>query len=276
MAKNTSNTRSIQCHVCKVETEHKLLCHQKKSGQEEIGDTNYGTETASWSVTSEVYQCGGCKELAIRRLGEHDLADYPSEDYFPPRPEDRKEKARARPIWISLLPDGMESLCEEIYTALQSKSFRLVAMGLRALMDELLNHTIGDIGGFEKKVDKMVADGFLSKLQKEVLDPTLELGHAAIHRGHTPSSSQVDAALSIVESLLELFYVQKLAIDRLKAGVKPRQMKKPDSMLDAGKGRRAIPTAVKKAEEKPGRGPRSLTGRPSISRTRSDSNLQAE
>lgn len=134
-------------------------------------------------------------------------------------------------------------------------------MGLRALMDELMNNTVGDIGGFEAKVKKMIADGFLSKFQKEVLDPTLELGHAAIHRGHQPSGNQIDAALGIVQGLLELFYVQKKAVEKLKTGVKPRQQQKPPEKADETKQ----PVAVAKAK-----GKKTTTKKPDSSNKGSD------
>jgi hypothetical protein len=109
-------------------------------------------------------------------------------------------------------------------------------MGLRALLEDLMTHRLGDIGGFDDKVKRMVSDGDLSKVQKQVLDPTLELGHAATHRGHLPSASQLEAALSVVESLLQLFFVQSQLVDELKAGVKPRQRVKDGGKPAPGTG----------------------------------------
>jgi hypothetical protein len=128
-------------------------------------------------------------------------------------------------------------------------------MGLRALMDELMTNTLGDIGGFDVKVKRMVADGFLSKVQKDVLDPTLEFGHAAIHRGHQPSGSQTDAALGIVEGLLNLFYVQSKVVAKLKAGVKPRQVARAAPTAVTAKAAKTKPTVRKKATKPAGSKP---------------------
>jgi hypothetical protein len=110
MAKQEAKTRSIQCHHCKVETEHKLLCRRDRRGEEEVGHDDYRRETAWWSVSSEVYQCGGCKELVIRRVSNHEYADFPSEDFYPPR---EKEKSRK----ITLMSPG-QGFTANLVTAL--------------------------------------------------------------------------------------------------------------------------------------------------------------
>ncbi len=120
----------------------------------------------------------------------------------------------------------------EVYAALGTRSFRLAAMGLRALLEEVMNSKLGDIGGFDQKMEAMVKGGLLSEFQKEVLDPTLELGHAAIHRGHQPSGQQIQAALVVVESLLNLMFVQSKAIESIKEGVEPRQRKVKAAIQD--------------------------------------------
>lgn len=242
-----SKVEVIRCHKCNNETDHRLVHCEPKEGKYSLASDYELQQSGRWSITSEAFVCVGCHEMCIRRTAEDSEADYPHEDFFPPRPG---EEPRTAPKWVHQLPDGMDSLFEEVYTALRSRSYRLVAMGLRALMDELMNNTIGDVGGFEAKVKRMVADGYLSRFQKEVLDPTLELGHAAIHRGHQPSGNQIDAALGIVQGLLELFYVQKKAVEKLKTGVKPRQQQKPADKVDAAKDGKQQPTAVAKAKGK--------------------------
>ena len=234
MSKRTTPVR-LECHICKHETEHKILCRDEKEGKYSLGADYPEQQSGRWSVVSEVLQCLGCREFTIRRTANDSEAEYPNEDLYPPR---RAEQKRVPPDWAASLPDGIYWLLMEVYSAIQTRSYRLAAMGLRALMDELMTQTVGDIGGFDEKVKKMVSEGNLSKVQKSVLDPTLELGHAATHRSHRPSGPQLDAALAIVEGMLHLFCIQTQVVDKLKAGVKPRQPRqklKADSKPQAQK-----------------------------------------
>jgi hypothetical protein len=51
---------------------------------------------------------------------------------------------------------------DETYAALHANSKRLALMGARALVDLFMNATIGDIGGFQRKLQKLVEEGYLS------------------------------------------------------------------------------------------------------------------
>jgi hypothetical protein len=102
------------------------------------------------------------------------------------------------PKWILDLPDEFKSLIKEIYAALHANSKCLALMGTRALVDLFMNTTIGDIGGFQKKLEKLVEDGYLSKKNKEILEPALDAGHAATHRAHNPTAEDVNLVFDIV------------------------------------------------------------------------------
>jgi hypothetical protein len=123
-----------------------------------------------------------------------------------------------------MLPDESLGLLVEVYSALQTQNCnRLVAMGLRALLDELMTQQVEDIGGFQEKVKEMVKQRHLSRKQESVLKAALELGNAATHRSHYPSESQLEAALDVVENLLQSFYALEDSEDKMTAEVKPRQ-----------------------------------------------------
>lgn len=235
----------IRCHHCKTETDHKLLHTEKKEGKYSLNFDYEMQQSGRWSIEFKAFKCVGCRELCIRKTCNDSEADYPNEEFYPPRPG---EEARTPPKWIHTLPDDIDMLVEEVFTALQNRSYRLVAMGLRALMDALMNVTIGDCGGFEEKIEEMISEGLLSNVQKEVLEPTLELGHAAIHRGHAPTGNQVDAALGVVMSMLELFFVQKKAVATIVKGIQPR-VKVPKPSKAAKAVAAAKPAKVPKAKK---------------------------
>lgn len=128
---------------------------------------------------------------------------------------------------VDLEIDGfIHRIFHEIYEAINSDLPTLAAMGSRALLDEVMNRLVGDIGGFNEKIKAMLEEGHISKRQQKVLSDVLELGHAAMHRGHIPEMRDVESALDVVENIVELvLYAEKKAA-RVKGNVPPRQNKK--------------------------------------------------
>lgn len=99
-------------------------------------------------------------------------------------------------------------------------------MGARTIVDMYMNHVVGDIGGFVQKLSQLVKAGHLGKLDKEVLEAALEAGHAASHRGHLPSSADVNHVMDIVENLLQKHALAKSAV-ALKMKTPPRVKASP-------------------------------------------------
>jgi hypothetical protein len=71
--------------------------------------------------------------------------------------------------------------------------------------------TIGDIGGFTEKSERLVEKGYLSRQGKAVLDAALDAGHAATHRDYTPTSEDIRVVFDIVENLLQAWTLTESA-----------------------------------------------------------------
>ncbi len=71
-----------------------------------------------------------------------------------------------------------------------------------------MSRALGDVGGFQRKLDKLVQGGFLSQQNRDVLATALEAGHAVVHRGHKPYKADVDLVFDIVENLLQTIVLQ--------------------------------------------------------------------
>ena len=99
-------------------------------------------------------------------------------------------------------------------------------MGARTIVDMYMNDTVGDIGGFAKKLNKLVSDGHLGKQDRDVLETALEAGHAAAHRGHLPSPAEISHVMDIVENLLQKQALQRSAA-ALKKGTPARALAGP-------------------------------------------------
>lgn len=91
----------------------------------------------------------------------------------------------------------------EVYTALQANSRRLALMGSRTLIDLYMSEKVGNAGGFESKLQKLVTNGHLSVDDRQILSAALEAGHAASHRGHNPTAVELEHVMDIVENLLQ-------------------------------------------------------------------------
>jgi len=207
-----SITLKARCNKCLVETHHYLLHKEDQPWDEEYapGQVIYGSETFN------MLKCCGCDTVKLMHLSwfSEVCDDYgqPITDinYFPPA------ISRAEPKWLSTLggifpSDEMQyvrDLMREIYSALYNDSRRLAVMGIRALIEHLMITKVSDQGSFLKNMKAFQDAGYISDQQRRILEPTLEAGHAAIHRGYNPTAEDVGTGVEIVESLVDIIYVQ--------------------------------------------------------------------
>lgn len=204
----------LHCNQCLGQTRHEVVTTRVLRQSEEVGQDRF---TIDWHTTYTMLECRGCGSVTLRRrVVSHDV-DVDDTDFYPP------PISRQIPRWQYDLPDEFQSLMKEIYAALHANSRRLALMGARALVDLFMNSTIGDIGGFQKKLEKLVEDGYLSSKSKDILEPALDAGHAATHRAHNPTTDDVNLVFDIVENLIQtLAFKEK--VEDLKKNTPKRQV----------------------------------------------------
>ena len=120
------------------------------------------------------------------------------------------------------MPDGFSQVLAEIEIAVPNKLTCLAVMGLRAVLDMFANCQVGDVGGFERKIDLMAEKKLLNSNQVGILKAALEVGHAAAHRMHVPSEGECRQVLEIVVHLLREHYVLAPSAKRLMGSAPPR------------------------------------------------------
>jgi hypothetical protein len=183
----------VHCNQCLRKTRHEIIAFRTLEETEELDD-NF---VVDWSTTYTMLECRGCGAVVLRRrVVSHDM-HVDDTDFYPP------PISRQSPGWLYDLPNEIRDLLKETYVALQAGSKRLAIMGARSLVDLFMTATLGDIGGFQQKLEQLVEKGFLSKQNKGVLETALETGHAVIHRGHSPKADDVNLVFDIVENLLQ-------------------------------------------------------------------------
>lgn len=201
----SSNTVKAHCNKCLQETNHKVL----GSVSTDFADIEFGNGDDSESFleaidTYQMLQCCGCdKNVTMRRL--RSFSNYSHDEkviYYPPA------VLRKEPEWSSYLKNiFVREMLKEVYVALHNDSRRLATMGIRAILENVMIDNVGDNRTFENNLAKFEEEKFISSKQKEILEPVLEAGHAAMHRTYNPSHNELIAVLGIIESIIELVYV---------------------------------------------------------------------
>jgi hypothetical protein len=158
------------------------------------------------------------------------MGDDIEQFYYPP-PITRKA-----PLWVGFLAfglvgtgddDKLGELLSEIYRAVAGGQYRLAAMGIRALLEQVMIAKVGDLKTFDGKLDAFQTAGYISLLQRDALEATIEIGHAVMHRAFRPSEDDLQKALDIVEGVLAPLFVHKEAGEKLADRVPPRAPRAP-------------------------------------------------
>jgi hypothetical protein len=202
------------CNKCLHETDHLILARRVKSDSEP--DANFWCEE-----TADVVECCGCHTLSLRVTTITSEDEHPQIIYYPPR------VSRQKPSWghnyLLNAPFQLQGLLDEVYSALHAGNLRLATMGARCLFDMAILDTVGDVGTFKTKLKALIDKGYIGTRQKDILETALEMGHAASHRGHRPTPSDLDAVMDIVENLLQMVYALTPAASDLRKKTPPRQ-----------------------------------------------------
>lgn len=117
----------------------------------------------------------------------------------------------------------MYDLLNEVYVALQNAQPMLAAMGIRALMERMMIEKVGDNGAFSRNLEAFQNAGFISAVQREQLEPVLEVGHAAIYRGYKPSEEDLSTIVDITEGLIQSIYLHGTKAKELKGKIPAAQ-----------------------------------------------------
>ncbi len=210
-------TERVRCNACAHDTKHVVVAARTTQGSELVE----GRYQIDWRDTYTMLQCLGCEAVCLRQ--ESWFSEEPDQDtvrFYPPR------VSRPQPRWTGELPFALQELLYEVYAALHADSRRLAMMGARAIGDLVLQDKVGDIGGFEQRLDALVEAGYVSKRNRAVLAAALDAGHAAAHRGHVASAEEANHVMDIVENLVQTDVLTSAA-KKLASKTPPRPGQKP-------------------------------------------------
>jgi Domain of unknown function (DUF4145) len=142
--------------------------------------------------------------------------------------------SRKEPDWASSLALGRKKeaglcwqLLKEIYQAVDGGQHRLAAMGIRALLEQVMIPKVGDLRTFDEKLDKFQEQGYVSLIQRDAMRATLDVGDAAMHRAFKPTEQDLKIALDVVEGIFAPIFGHKDAAEKLADRVPPRVPQPP-------------------------------------------------
>lgn len=215
------------CNKCGGPREHNILHEKETSGVEEI-DENFSIH---WGETYRLLQCAGCEAMSMREDSWNsentDEAGKPIDTvkFLPPRIFRPKPKWMEEIEYVFECPDLIQSLLNETYICLQNDCRSTAAMSVRAILEGIMIDKIGDQGSFVANINEFEKQGYISKKQREIIEPVLEVGHASIHRGFIPKADQLITLVDVVESIVLVIYVQPAKAAALKKKIPPKKTK---------------------------------------------------
>src|SRR5260370_10816818 len=205
------------CSSCVRKTKHEVV-FEKSQQDEETLDTYVLMSCGGWSTGSMGLQ---------RRWIEDGSVDH---RYYP------SPVSRKMPSWMFLWSIGLGrnrgdaaigAVLMEVFQAVDGGQYRLAAMGIRALLEQVMIQKVGDLPTFDQKLDEFQKQGYISAIQRDAMRATLDVGDAAMHRAFLPTEQDLTLALDIVEGILAPIYDHRTEAERMADKVPPRTSRPP-------------------------------------------------
>ena len=191
-------TEKVHCNGCGGLRNHTIKA-EYRTQDEEIEEGRYAID---WEDRYEVLECGGCGEVTFRHKHYFSEAAFApddtgwSETHYPPR------LSRRLPTWIDDTDDDLQSVLRETYRSIHGDMLILANHGARTAIDIVMTRLVGDIGGFDKKLNKMESDKHIDNEERKLFEAVVESGSAAAHRGYRPEVKTLGHVMDILEALI--------------------------------------------------------------------------
>jgi hypothetical protein len=198
------------CNTCFRETNHKVL-HYGESDEVQLNPSS--------STYHYVLTCRGCNTASIRYEAIDSGSGLATVHYEPQRLWVKP------PAWIEqieAIDQPLADLLLEVYSAANSQQSRLLAMGVRTVLDHVMIRIIGDRGSFDIKLKEMVDRGLITGSQQDALAIVIDAGSACAHRGFKPPRELLEQMISVMESIIREYYITAPMLSSLKSRIPPR------------------------------------------------------
>lgn len=202
----TDQRKQLQCNDCRRKTIHTLeaLCVGDWSDDDPSGGHVMGG--ASFSL----YRCGACDAVCFEKDTwdsesiDHDdhgniyqMHDY--EQFPPPSSADFS-------FDTSHVPYALSELIDEMMYALAGGKFNLATIGLRLVIEFIVNDKKAAGRSLLAKIDDLKVNDHIDEDQRLLLHKIRVKGNKGAHEGISMNKTEMVAGMSIVALLLEKLY----------------------------------------------------------------------
>ena len=169
------------CNRCSGERDHFILYVHEGEWTEDLREEGCPDTCQTEAIICgedryELLKCSGCGDVRLRctHWPEYDEDEFdkppPIITYYPPA------LIRREPNWLSSLDDShyVSRLLREVYVALQNDCCSIAAMGIRALLEQLMIEHVGDQRSFSANLNAFEKAGYASHRDREIIETTLE------------------------------------------------------------------------------------------------------
>jgi hypothetical protein len=208
---NISKNQTIRthCNNCGRDMNHQILMDYCEIG-ECILDSDFDIRhgridyTANFRNDYQIVKCAGCDTVSYRSFNyfsEYQDIDNDGtwEERFPV-PRSRTEKE------FKHLPSILAKIYHEVITIYNSNGFILCAAGIRAILEGICKGKGIIDGNLDQKIKNMCGKGFITQQHENILHKLRFLGNEALHELQVPTKKEIDAAMDIIEHIIEDLY----------------------------------------------------------------------
>lgn len=207
-----SEKKKLHCNLCMGIRHHSVLHDVIIEHTEDDNEEYFYQEGCNYILAA----CDGCGDISLYM--ERWSSTQPDNEFtqWPPK------RSRREPKWLIdlLLSENIDNpykfgFLKEVYIALENNTIRLAVIGIRALLEQVMIESVGDQKSFTNNLKAFLDAGFISRVQKEAIEPVIEAGHASMHRGFKATKSEVEAILDVVENVIESIYISKQKVSKM-------------------------------------------------------------
>ncbi|GHU77944.1 hypothetical protein FACS189462_1170 [Spirochaetia bacterium] len=199
------------CNNCGKDINHEVIMDYFHYGNEctatgTISLANFvpDYDKIEWKDDYQILKCKGCDCVSFRKFGwfseYQDMIDDGSYEELYPERERRKQKD------FSNMPINLNSIYKEAIATYNMQTFILCAAGIRALLEGICKNKDITDWKLDKKIETMCIKGIITSAQKDALHQLQFLGNDALHDLATPKTEEIEAALDIVEHIIDDIY----------------------------------------------------------------------
>lgn len=220
------------CPTCKRQQSVDVICEHNHRWENEEANI-------SGSESYRTLQCRGCGTFFFQIESENSedeslYVDPVTGDYDVDRTIHKQYwpalSKRDKPDWLYELlkiDDTLNSIMEEVYTALNNDLHVLAAIGMRTAFDrasELLGVPANLT--FVKKLQRVLDLGKIGRDDHKHLEILTDAGSAAAHRGWHPTLKELGTLLDILEGFLHRAFILDAKVQRVKTKIPPKPVRK--------------------------------------------------